>query len=81
MKLRLAHAREPTREMNRPKPGTAMAAMAISSTRPVLTAAKMRLFDLAPNFALKLACKQQIWEFSNVHTGITIYSTNGMYTF
>lgn len=57
MKLRLAQAREPTREMKRPKPGTDMATTAISSTRHVLIAAYIRLLDLVPNLAINVACK------------------------
>ena len=63
MKLRLAQAKEPTREMNRPKPGTDIATTAINSTKAVLMTAKTRLLDLAPNLALKLACtcQQQLY--------------------
>lgn len=60
MKLRLAQAREPTREMNRPKPGTDTATTAISSTRHVLITAYIKLLDLLANEAIKLACKQQL---------------------
>lgn len=67
MKLRLAQARDPTKEMNRPKPGTEIATTAISRTRHVLTAANMRLLDLAPNLAIKLACAKQCFSSQAMH--------------
>ena len=67
MKLRLAQASEPTKEMNRPKPGTEIATTAISRTRLVLTAANMRLLDLAPNLVMKLACTRQRFGSQAMH--------------
>ena len=58
MKLRLAQAREPMREMKRPKPGTPAATRAINSTRAIRTATKTALCVLELYLSLKDACSQ-----------------------
>ena len=58
IKLRLAQAKEPMREMKRPKPGTPAATKAIKSTRAIRTATKTALCVLEPYLSLKEACNQ-----------------------
>jgi len=57
IKLRLAQAKEPMREMKRPKPGTPAATRAINSTRAMRTATNTALCVLELYLSLKEACK------------------------
>ena len=56
IKLRLAQAKEPMREMKRPKPGTPAATRAMSSTRAMRTATNTALCVLELYLSLKEAC-------------------------
>ena len=56
MKLRLAQAKEPMREIKRPKPGTPAATRAINSTRAIRRATNTALCVLELYLSLKEAC-------------------------